>query len=50
MIDIVVILLLIAIIIPAVYYIVRAKKKGQVCIGCPNASKCHKYGQCHKSK
>ncbi len=31
-----------AIIVAAVIYIVRAKKKGQKCIGCPNGCNCSK--------
>lgn len=36
----IVIVILLAAVIPAVCYIVRARKKGQRCIGCPNASRC----------
>ena len=40
MIDIIVSIILVAIIGGAVTYIVRAKKKGQKCIGCPYAKIC----------
>lgn len=43
--DVIVTLILLAIIVPVVGYIVRAKKKSQACIGCPNSSKCG--GGCH---
>lgn len=46
--DGIVILILLVVIVPAVAYIVRAKKKGQTCIGCPHASKCG--GSCHSSQ
>ncbi len=38
----VIILVLLVIIIPAVRYIVKEKKKGRACVGCPDASKCGK--------
>lgn len=40
MIDLVVILVLLAILTGAGYYIYRAKKAGQKCIGCPSAKTC----------
>ncbi len=43
--DFMIVLILLAVLIPAVVYIVKAKKKGQKCIGCPNGSKCS--GNCH---
>lgn len=43
--NVIVTIIIFAIIIPVVCYIVRVKKKGQVCIGCPNSSKCG--GNCH---
>lgn len=45
MVNLIVSLIILAIIMPVIYYIVRAKKKGQKCIGCPNASGCG--GTCH---
>lgn len=38
--DFIVAIILLIIISFAVCYIIRAKKKGEGCIGCPNASKC----------
>ncbi len=38
--DIIVALILAAIIGGAVFYIVKAKKGGQKCIGCPYSGKC----------
>lgn len=26
-----------------VWYLVKAKKKGETCIGCPHAKECHKH-------
>ena len=44
--DFLVGLVLLAILGGAVVYSVRAKKKGQKCIGCPNSSSCGKNGGC----
>lgn len=38
--DIVIILILLAIIGSAVFYIVKSKKSGVKCIGCPSAKTC----------
>lgn len=38
--DIIVTLILLVIVSLAAGYIIKAKKKGEGCIGCPNASKC----------
>lgn len=45
MIDVIIGLVILVIFILAVRYIVRARKKGQRCIGCPASSKCS--GHCH---
>lgn len=42
--DIIIPLIILAIIGGAVAYIIRAKKRGQACIGCPHAGTCH---ACH---
>lgn len=47
MINYIVILIILAIVAMAVRYIVKEKKKGNVCIGCSNASGCS--GGCHCS-
>lgn len=44
--NVIVVLIILTIITCSVCYIVRAKKKGQACIGCPNASKCGKHCHC----
>lgn len=44
--DVIVGLIILTIVALSVCYIVRAKKKGQACIGCPNASKCGKHCHC----
>ena len=38
--DIVLIIVLVLVLAIAVGYIIRAKKKGVKCIGCPSGSKC----------
>ena len=32
----------------AIFYVIRAKKKGQKCIGCPAAKNCGGNCQCHR--
>lgn len=44
--DWIIILIVLGIAVAAVAYIVRAKKKGQTCIGCPHSSTCGKK-ECH---
>ena len=44
--DIVLGLIIAAIVAGAVLYIYRAKKRGQTCIGCPNAKNCNKRNCC----
>lgn len=34
----------------AVFYIVKAKKEGKKCIGCPYAGSCGKEGECSGRK
>lgn len=48
--DIIVAIILTAILGGAIVYIVRAKKKGAKCIGCPHSKTCGKQGacDCHK--
>lgn len=47
--DIILVLVLLAIVSLAALYIIRAKKKGQKCIGCPYAKegKCTSGCPCH---
>ena len=40
--DLPIILIIILIIGGALFYIIRAKKKGQKCIGCPHSKTCNK--------
>lgn len=42
--NILVLLILLAIAAGSIRYLVRAKKRGNTCIGCPHAGKCH--GNC----
>ena len=44
--DIVIIVIVLAIIGAAVGYVIRAKKRGVKCIGCPNGCKCSGRGKC----
>ena len=50
--DLIVIIVLAIILGSASFYIYKAKKNGQRCIGCPNAGKCGKaeQGSCHCSE
>lgn len=43
-IAIVVLLLVVSL---ALRYIIREKKRGVKCVGCPNAGSCTKYGETH---
>ena len=38
--DVMIVLIILAILASSICYIVKEKKKGHACIGCPNASKC----------
>lgn len=42
--NVVVILILLAIVAGIIWYLVRAKKRGETCIGCPYAKQCS--GKC----
>ena len=46
-IDYIIILIVLLIIGAALFYIIRAKKKGQKCIGCPFSKTCNK-NTCNK--
>ena len=41
-------LILVAIVVAVVAYLVRAKKKGQTCVGCPYCKQCG--GHCDSTK
>lgn len=45
--DIIIALVLLSIVGAAVFYIVKEKKKGTKCIGCPMAGECKHKGNCH---
>lgn len=47
MIDVVIILGLMGIVGGAAWYLYRAKKQGQVCIGCPHCKQCSGKCGCH---
>ena len=40
--EIIALIIIILVVAGASYYIIRAKKKGQKCIGCPYAKQCQK--------
>lgn len=42
--NIIAVVAILAVVIPGIVYIIRAKKKGQKCIGCPSSGGCSK---CH---
>ena len=46
--NIIIIVLVLAIVGGIVFYLLRAKKHGEVCIGCPYAKQCS--GKCSGSK
>ncbi len=47
MVDIIIILILLCIVGGIVFYLYRAKKRGETCIGCPYAKQCGgKHGGC----
>ncbi len=48
--DLIVCLIIVAIIITAVIYIVKQKKKGVKCIGCPSGGSCGKSSCSCKEK
>lgn len=53
MIDLIITLILLLIVGAAVIYIVREKKRGAKCIGCPNSGSCPNSGGkcgCHTDK
>lgn len=49
--DIIVIVILLLVVGGAVTYIIKEKKKGVTCIGCPSAGQCQraKQGGCHST-
>jgi len=48
--DIIIIILLAAIAIGIICYLVRTKKRGEKCVGCPHAKQCGNCGGCGQSK
>jgi hypothetical protein len=40
--DIISIVVILILIIPGIYYIIKSKKQGKKCIGCPYANSCKK--------
>lgn len=51
MINIIISIIIIAAVIASISYIVREKKKGRHCIGCPSAGSCNKRNcECQSNK
>ena len=48
--DILIILVIVAILALASWYVIRSKKKGKSCIGCPDGGCAQCGGHCHDSK
>ncbi|MBR7161955.1 MAG: FeoB-associated Cys-rich membrane protein [Clostridia bacterium] len=49
--DYIAIAVIVLIVGAAVFYLIRAKKRGEVCVGCPYAKQCAgKCGGCDHSK
>lgn len=46
--DFILVLVLLGIVGAAIFYIVKEKKKGTKCIGCPMAGECKNRGSCGK--
>ena len=46
MVDFLIVIVLLVILGAAIIYIVKAKKSGAKCIGCPHAKTCGKSGGC----
>ena len=44
--NIIIVVVLLAVLGLAVRYVVKAKKNGQKCIGCPHARECANKGNC----
>lgn len=47
--NLIIAIILIAIIGGAIYYIYKAKKSGQKCIGCPHSKECSSKCNCNTS-
>ncbi len=47
--DIISLIIIFSVIVGAVLYLLRAKKRGEKCIGCPYAKQCKKEN-CEKNK
>lgn len=43
--NVIAILILVAIVVGIIWYLIRAKKRGETCIGCPYAKQCS--GKCN---
>ena len=45
MVNVIVVVILVAIAVSIIWYLYRAKKRGETCIGCPYAKQC--VGKCN---
>ncbi len=49
--NVIIVLILVLIVGAIVWFLIRSKKKGEVCIGCPHAKQCGgKCGSCQSNK
>ena len=48
MVDFLLVLLLLGIVGAAIFYIIKEKRKGTKCIGCPMAGECKHKSKCEK--
>ena len=46
--NVIIVLIIISIAAAIIYYLYKAKKRGQTCIGCPHAKECG--GKCNANK
>ncbi len=48
--NVIIILILLAIAAGIIFYLIRSKKRGDTCVGCPHAKQCGNKCKNHQSK
>lgn len=48
--DLIVVVILVVVIGLSAWYVIKEKKKGTKCIGCPHANVCSSHGSCSSEK
>lgn len=48
--NVIVVLILVAILSGIIWYLIRAKKRGEKCVGCPYAKQCGNNCNCNTNK